>query len=190
MIILVGSTREAKVEGVRDAVTTIARVEPRFGVGEIRAVDVSESAPAMPMTEAAIVDGARRRAAALLDRVMPSPDSLTGEWFVVGLEGGLDAVPGADAMPVLAVKTWACVSDGRRWSYGAGGAVVVPSAVARAVADGRELEDLIDDLAGPGTRGTRGAWGVLTRDLIGRREAFRLAVLAAFAPFYNPGLYE
>ena len=190
MIILVGSTREAKVQGVRDAVATIARVEPRFGVAEIRAVDVSECAPAMPMSEAAIVDGARGRAAALLDRVAPTSNAPAGEWFVVGLEGGLDAVPGADAMPVLAVKTWVCVSDGRRWSYGAGGALVVPGAIARAVAEGRELGALIDDLAGPGARGTRGAWGVLTRDLVSRREAFRCAVLAAFAPFYNPALYE
>ena len=44
--------------------------------------------------------------------------------------------------------------------------------------------------SGASVRGTRGAWGVLTRDLVGRRDAFRLAVLAAFAPFYNSAAYR
>ena len=55
--------------------------------------------------------------------------------------------------------------------------------------EGRELGDLVDALAGPGTRSGRGAWGVLTRDLISRRDAFRIAILAAFAPFYNAPAY-
>ena len=50
---------------------------------------------------------------------------------------------------------------------------------------GEELGDVIDELAGESVRGTRGAWGLLTCDLVGRRDAFRLAVTAAFAPFYN-----
>jgi non-canonical (house-cleaning) NTP pyrophosphatase len=44
-------------------------------------------------------------------------------------------------------------------------------------------------MAGEPVRGTRGAWGLLTRDLIGRRDAFTVATLAALAPFYNPGAY-
>jgi non-canonical (house-cleaning) NTP pyrophosphatase len=48
---------------------------------------------------------------------------------------------------------------------------------------------VIDALAGKAVRGTRGAWGVLTLDLIGRQDSFRSAILAALAPFYNPGLY-
>jgi non-canonical (house-cleaning) NTP pyrophosphatase len=81
------------------------------------------------------------------------------------------------------------VTDGQRWGYGAGGAVLVPAAVAERVLAGEELGDVIDALAGAPTRGTRGAWGVLTRDLVGRRDAFRLAVLAAFAPFYNRSVW-
>jgi non-canonical (house-cleaning) NTP pyrophosphatase len=48
---------------------------------------------------------------------------------------------------------------------------------------------VIDERAGLDTRSTRGAWGVLTRDLIGRRDAFRTAVIAALAPFYNAQVY-
>jgi non-canonical (house-cleaning) NTP pyrophosphatase len=62
--------------------------------------------------------------------------------------------------------------------------------LARRVLAGEELGEVVDSLVGAPTRGTRGAWGVLTCDLAGRRDAFRLAVLAAFAPFYNPAAYR
>lgn len=187
MIIYIGSTRPAKVEAVRDAMDAIAARDRRFGTAEIRPIDLSGTGPPMPMSEAAILDGARRRAARLIEGPAAGEN---GERFAVGLEGGLDRLPlDADSM-AYALKAWACVTDGRRWSYGAGGAVVVPAAVARDVLAGRELGDVIDALAGGEVRGTRGGWGLLTSDLVGRREAFRVAVISAFAPFYNPTYYS
>jgi non-canonical (house-cleaning) NTP pyrophosphatase len=113
----------------------------------------------------------------------------TGEpFYAVGLEGGLDPVTVAGETHWM-LRSWASVTDGTRWSYGAGGVAPVPAGIADAVLAGRELGDLVDALAGPGTRSGRGAWGILTRDLISRRDAFRIAVLAAFAPFYNAGAY-
>jgi non-canonical (house-cleaning) NTP pyrophosphatase len=103
-------------------------------------------------------------------------------------EGGLDLLPSNCGGYVL--KTWAAVTDGRRWGYGAGGAILVPDHVTRQVLGGRELGDVVDEVAGAAVRGTRGAWGVLTRDLVGRQDSFRSAILAALAPFYNPALPE
>ena len=40
------------------------------------------------------------------------------------------------------------------------------------VLDGRELGDVIDELARARVRGTRGAWGVLTLDLIACQTLF------------------
>jgi non-canonical (house-cleaning) NTP pyrophosphatase len=145
----------------------------------------------MPMSDAETLRGARDRAAALLDAALPcAPDAET-TLLCVGLEGGLDPLPAMSAGgPVrYALKTWACVTDGRRWSFGAGPAIVVPDAVAREVRRGAELGDVIDACAGTAVRSSRGAWGLLTRDLVGRREAFRLAIVSALAPFYNPALY-
>lgn len=185
MIIYVGSIRPAKVEAVREAVQSIAARDPRFGAAEIQPVDQSQAGPRMPMSEAEILDGARRRAESLIP-----VGGAEGEAFAVGLEGGLDRLALATDPAEYALKAWACVTDGRRWSYGAGGAVVIPAAVAREVLAGRELGEVIDALAGGAVRGTRGGWGLLTRDLVGRREAFRVAVLSAFAPFYNPTYYN
>ena len=56
---------------------------------------------------------------------------------------------------------------------------------------GVELSVAIDRFAGgQGIRDMQGAWGVLTRNLITRQEAFRIAVIHAFAPFFNAALYS
>ena len=86
--------------------------------------------------------------------------------FAVGLEGGLNPVDVPDRL-LFALQTWAAVTDGTDWGYGAGGAVMIPGRVARRVLAGEELGDVVDRLVGEPTRGTRGAWGVLTRDLVG-----------------------
>jgi non-canonical (house-cleaning) NTP pyrophosphatase len=138
----------------------------------------------MPMTEADIIAGAEARTRALLERQGDGPDRLA-----VGLEGGLDPVT-IGGRTHYSLKTWACVSDGCTWSVGAGGTVLVPDPVVEAVLAGHELGDVIDGLAGAPTRDTRGAWGVITRDLISRRDAFTLAVLSACAPFYNPEVFS
>jgi non-canonical (house-cleaning) NTP pyrophosphatase len=55
---------------------------------------------------------------------------------------------------------------------------------------GTELGVAIDTFAGAvGIRDGQGAWGVLTGNRIVRQESFRLAVLTAFAPFYNSKMY-
>ena len=69
-------------------------------------------------------------------------------------------------------------------------AIVLPESIARQVVDGRELGDVIDEVARRAVRGTGGGWGVLTRDLIGRGDSFRSALLAALAPFYNSSVYD
>jgi non-canonical (house-cleaning) NTP pyrophosphatase len=90
----------------------------------------------------------------------------------------------------VTLTSWAAATDGERWGYGAGGRIVLPESVMTQVKAGRELGDVIDEMAGAQIRGTRGAWGWLTRDLVGRRQALLTAALAALAPFYNPQLYR
>jgi non-canonical (house-cleaning) NTP pyrophosphatase len=68
----------------------------------------------------------------------------------------------------------------------------MPAALTAEVLErGTELSVAIDAYAGEqGIRDAQGAWGVLTRNLITRQEAFRVAVVNAFAPFFNASLYD
>ena len=181
--VFVGSTRPAKVEGAREALEAIARVDSRFANATVHPHDLTDIAPRMPMSLHEIIGGARTRASGLLVKLEPASAPCHSSTFAVGLEGGLHPLPIVTGE--WSLQTWAAVTDGERWSYGAGPALLLPEFVAQRVAAGEELGDVIDALAGDRVRGTRGAWGVLTLDLISRRDAFRLAVLAAFAPFYN-----
>jgi inosine/xanthosine triphosphatase len=175
VIVRVGSTRPANVEGTRDALQALARVAPQFADFTLEPHDLTAVAPRQPMSLAEIIDGAKARASSL------SAVSRNAATFAVGLEGGLhEVMPG-----VWSLQSWAAVTDGVRWGLGAGPAIVLPGRVVERVQAGEELGDVIDELAGDSVRGSRGAWGVLTLDAIGRRDAFRLAVIAGFAPFYN-----
>jgi inosine/xanthosine triphosphatase len=177
--ILVASTKPAKVDAVRaaiDQIIRIAAIDPRLTTATIESVEVGAVGPAMPMSDRETLDGARARAAAAARLASPP-------FLAIGLEGGLSSEP------LETLTSWAAVTDGERWGYGSGGRIVLPDAIAQQVRDGRELGDVIDEAAGVAIRGTRGAWGLLTLDLLGRRDAFVTATIAALAPFYNPTLY-
>ena len=146
--------------------------------------------------------GARQRAEALV--AMARQDGTAWQYFV-GLEGGLDVVrEGISTDEMLRhsglkqsgrrvfLESWAYVSDGMRGHYGRSGSIELPEALAHEVLEnGVELAVAIDRFAGAvGIRDAQGAWGVLSNKFITRQEAFRVAVIAAFAPFYNMKLYR
>jgi non-canonical (house-cleaning) NTP pyrophosphatase len=84
------------------------------------------------------------------------------------------------------------VSDGVSGFFGRSGGIEVAEAVAEEVLHrGTELSIAIDRFAGEvGIRDAQGAWGVLSGNLVTRQDSFRLAVLTAFAPFYNAKMYR
>jgi non-canonical (house-cleaning) NTP pyrophosphatase len=126
--------------------------------------------------------------------------------YFIGLEGGLDVIhEGASPDELLRhsalkqngrrrvfLESWAYVTDGKRGHYGRSGGIELPEALAHEVLEnGVELSVAIDKFAGAvGIRDAQGAWGVLSNNFITRQEAFRVAVVAAFAPFYNVEMYR
>ena len=94
-----GSTRPAKVEAARAAIDAIAVVNERFRRTILKPVDVSNVAPTMPMTERAILDGARIRARTLIDRALTAGRAEFP--LAIGVEGGLDPLPGDGARYAL-----------------------------------------------------------------------------------------
>jgi inosine/xanthosine triphosphatase len=186
--VAVGSTRRPKLNAVWEALTVFGPSLDPDAQFEVVAREVTSGVNHTPLSRAELMAGARQRAEALvlLAREERQPWS-----YFVGLEGGLDVVK-YEAGRLVFLENWAYVTDGARGAFGQSGAVLLPEALAaRAVDDGVELAVAIDAFAGgEGIRDAQGAWGVFTRNLITRQDAFRTAVINAFAPFFNAALYK
>lgn len=187
ILVAVGSTRKPKLGAVSEALAAFAGKLVPDGDFEVVGVEVESGVDATPTSCEKLMRGARQRAEALarLAREERKP------WkYFVGLEGGLEVLQDDRARRVL-LESWAYVSDGTRGYYGRSGGIEVPEELAHEVLErGFELSDAIDRYAGAvGIRDGQGAWGVLSADLIPRQESFRVAVIAAFAPFYNARMY-
>jgi inosine/xanthosine triphosphatase len=188
MRIALGSSRAAKVAAVRSAAARVASIDAPWGDAAIIAFDVETDTPAMPLTDEDLMRGAKARALAV--RELLSKDRARADLYV-GLEGGFHSAK-VEGEQITFLKGWAYVTDGSRGSFGASPSILVPGAIVRSVvAAGRELAEVIDETAGEqDVRSRQGAWGVLSRDLFTRAMSFEVALVAAFAPFYNAELYH
>lgn len=201
--IAVGSKRGPKLNAVTEALRSFSTALADGAEFEVVGVDVESGVSHTPASRDELMRGARQRAEALVELAKQNGAS----WqFFVGLEGGLDVVhEGASTDEVLRhaklrqnghrrvfLESWAYVSDGVRGYYGRSGSIELPEALAHEVLEnGVELAIAIDRFAGAlGIRDAQGAWGVLSNNFITRQEAFRVAIIAAFAPFYNAKMYS
>jgi len=188
LVIAVGSTRKPKLAAVQEALDQLAGLFPAKTQFEIRGIEVESGVTHTPSNRAELMQGARQRAEAVLAIATQRHESWN---YFVGLEGGLDSVEENGRRRVF-LESWAYVGDGQRGHFGRSGAVELPESLANEVLmRGTELSVAIDRFAQQtGIRDAQGAWGVLSANQITRQEAFRIAVIAAFAPFYNAELYN
>jgi inosine/xanthosine triphosphatase len=189
LIIAVGSTRRPKLDGVRDALAELGpRLDPDAQF-DIVGVEAPSGVRDTPLSRTEMMTGARNRA----EHLQRIAKERSEPWnYFIGVEGGLEIVNDSGTRLVF-LENWAYVLDPEgRGSFGQSGAVAVPEPLATKVVDeGGDLAAAVDAFAGThGIRDAQGAWGVLTRDLVTRRDAFRLAVINAFAPFYNSEAYR
>lgn len=203
IIIAVGSSRKPKLNAVSEALESFRATLAPGAEFEVVGAEVDSGVSHTPASCEELMRGARQRAEALVK--LARQTAKTWNYFV-GLEGGLDAVcedllhdrsrprKEADANGTRRVflESWAYVTDGTKGHYGRSGGIELPEALAEEVLkNGVELAVAIDRFAGAvGIRDGQGAWGVLSSNLIARQEAFRVAVIAAFAPFYNAKMYR
>jgi non-canonical (house-cleaning) NTP pyrophosphatase len=188
LIVAVGSLSRPKLEAAKDALRELA---PRLAPGAtyiVVGLDVPSGVAATPRSREEVMAGARNRALALLERARARQEPWS---YCAGLEAGLDAILENGRREVFLVS-WAYVCDleGRGY-FGQAGGVAVPQALAASVLNhGEDLSVAIEAFSGrSGVRDSEGAWGVLTGNLLTRRDAFRIALLHAFAPFANAALY-
>lgn len=172
---------------VRAGVARIAEIDQRWTDANVVARPVSTNIPAMPLNDWQLMQGARERALAVRDLLRNQ--RLEADVYV-GLEGGFHSISIAGEWHNF-LRGWAYATDGTKGHFGAGPSISVPESLARKVIEGRrELGLVIDEVSGKqDVRSRQGAWGVLSRDLVTRAMSFELALIAAFAPFYNEEFY-
>ena len=186
--IALGSDRAAKIMAVRASIVRIASIDADWTNANVVARRVETSAPAMPLTDWQLMEGARERALAVKDSLHSR--RLEADIYV-GLEGGFHSISiGGEWHTFL--RGWAYATDGEKSAFGGAPSISVPPEIVKRVVQGRrELGMVIDEVAGGrDIRSKQGAWGVLSRDLVTRSLSFELALIAAFAPFYNPKFYS
>ena len=185
--IALGSDRTAKIMAVRASIARVAKIHKEWADARVVARAVSTNVPAMPLTDWELMQGARERALAVRDVLRKK--QLTADIYV-GLEGGFHSIS-IDSEWHTFLRGWAYAMDETRGHYGSAPAIGVPESIVKRVMEGRELGVVIDEVAGGrDVRSRRGAWGVLTRDLVTRSMSFEMALLAALAPFYNANVYS
>ncbi len=173
---------------VRGAMARIATVDPTWGEAKLVARPVSITAPAMPLTDWELMQGAQERA--LAARELLKQQQLEADLYL-GLEGGFHSIS-IEGQWHTFLRGWVYATDGDYGSFGATPSISVPEKIKNSVIEGkRELGIVIDEFAGTrDVRSRQGAWGVLSKDLITRSLSFELALIAAFAPFYNRQMYR
>lgn len=186
--IALGSDRAAKIMAVRASIVRIAAIDADWTNANVVARRVETNAPAMPLTDWQLMEGARERALAVRDSLHSR--RLEADIYV-GLEGGFHSISVGGEWHTF-LRGWAYATDGEKSAFGAAPSISVPPEIVKRVVQGRrELGMVIDEVAGGrDIRSKQGAWGVLSRDLVTRSLSFELALIAAFAPFYNPKFYS
>ncbi|MGH9742088.1 MAG: DUF84 family protein [Candidatus Acidiferrum sp.] len=187
IIVAVGSTRKPKLRAVASALDAFAAKLLPDGDFEVVGVEVESGVSPTPSSYEELMQGARHRA----DTLVRIARETRKPWrYFVGLEGGLEVLQDDRSRRVF-LECWAYVSDGTHGFYGRSGGIELPEELAHEVLErGFDLSEAIDRYAGAvGIRDGQGAWGVLSADLIQRDESFRVAVITAFAPFYNAKMY-
>jgi inosine/xanthosine triphosphatase len=198
--IAVGSKRAPKIKGVREALEAFGPLLHPKASFEVRGFEVATGVSHTPRSRAELMAGARGRCEAMMglekERHLDTLPMSKKTSYFVGLEGGLEVVYEdryKNGRHLVFLESWAfvCDADGSGF-YGRSGAILLPEALAAEVLDrGTELSHAIEAYTGMrGVRDSQGAWGALTRNLITREESFRIAVISAFAPFFNASLYQ
>src|SRR5712691_3329032 len=173
---------------VRASIARVAEIDASWADASLIARPVETKVPAMPMNDWELMQGARERALAVRDLLQAKRRHAD---IYVGLEGGFHSISIEGEWHTF-LRGWAYATDGKNGAFGATPSITVPASLAKKVIEGRrELGLVIDEVAGiQDVRSRQGAWGILSRDLVTRSMSFEVALIAAFAPFYNKAVYS
>jgi non-canonical (house-cleaning) NTP pyrophosphatase len=191
MRIAIGSSRATEIKAVKEAwkVFCCNILDDLNEPAEFFGYDVPNELSDFPRSVEDLMRGARGRVENLMLQL--KREKAEAE-FYIGLEGGFSIVNSQGPKRLVFLESWAYVSDGHRGSFGHGGGVCVPAAVANPAIDrGIQLGIVLDRFKkDKGIESDQGPWGSLTRDILNAQHSFVIALITAFAPFYNPEAFS
>jgi len=146
---------------------------------EFIGISVPSGVSDQPMTERETYEGAANRVVNA-KREVPDAD------FWVAFEGGLEDKNGEMESCVWVIVESASGKVGKAQTA----RFYLPESVAELVRGGKELGEADDIVFGlSNSKQANGSVGILTKDLIPRREYYVHAAILALIPFANPDLY-
>lgn len=187
--VAIGSIRPPKVEAVRTVLAQIAPLlEIKSGNVNYIAREVPSGVAVVPLSIHEIRRGAYNRAVEVRRLIEEEYGPVD---FAIGLEGGL-FILNEEKSERVHLQSWVYVERMGEGYYGSSMSMPIPKHMAHAVIEQRQdLSKVIDHFAGrQNVRSHDGAFGFLSRGFLDRQQAFELALLGAFAPFYHSNVYQ
>lgn len=173
--VIVGSNNPVKLETTKEAFLKVFPLE-QF---EFVTHPAKSGVPDQPFGTEETRRGAKNRCDDCKSRY-PEAD------YYIGLEGGLEEIDGG-----LWVSAWMCIQNqAGTYGYGRTGSFLLPPGITTLIKQGKELGDATDIVfQQSNTKHNTGAVGLLTLDLISRKDFYRDAIIFALIPFINVSLY-
>lgn len=146
---------------------------------EVLGISVNSGVSDQPNSNKETLDGA-------LGRAINAMKNFPGGNYYVGIEGGVEAR--GNEMESFA---WVVVKSGNLVGKGKTGTFFLPDKVIYWVKQGKELGEA-DDIVfkKSNSKQKNGAIGILTGNVIDRKEFYKSAVITALIPFKNKKLYK
>lgn len=151
----------------------------------VEQLSVSSGVDDQPASDIETYQGAINRAMAARS-IFPQAD------FCVGIEGGVETrtYPGTPEAE-MAAFAWVVICSSTRVGKGRTGTFFLPPEIRKLVQAGKELGEA-DDIVfyRSNSKQDNGAVGILTGNVIDRKQLYEQAVILALIPFRNDGLYD
>jgi inosine/xanthosine triphosphatase len=146
---------------------------------ELIPVEVNSKVSHTPLSDEEMITGARNRALYALRKTRAD--------LGIGMEGGISEISKKHFL-----AGWAVIIDKNgKESIGGGQRVELPSYVVKEVKEGKELGNIIDEIANEqNTKQKYGAIGIFTDRIIDREKAWEITLIFAMSKFLRPDLYE
>jgi len=173
--VVVASTNPVKAQSTLDG---FRRMFPGEEI-QLESVSTHSGVNHQPTSNAETLLGAANRAKNAA-RIFPDAD------YWVGIEGGVEEQDGD-----LAAFAWIVIQSPDQIGKSRTGTFFLPPAVAELVRAGVELgeaDDIVFQRAN--SKQENGAIGLLTGDVIDRRQLYEHAIVLALVAFKNPSLYD